>query len=78
MFNFIKQLYKDLTSTPDGKFSHTKFWANIAYCTATFVIIKLTYFHQLTENYFLIYIGVVAAHGTASKFLSTKIDNHKE
>lgn len=56
----------------DGKFSHTKHWANVAYCTATFVIIKLTYLNQLNENYFLIYLGVVAAHGTASKFLNLK------
>lgn len=55
-----------------GRFSHTKLWGNIANLTATFIMIKLTYMSQLTENYFLIYLGVVASHQVASKFLNLK------
>lgn len=71
MTKFLKELYKGLTTTPDGKFSHTKFWSNVAYCTATFVILKLTYASQLTEDYFLIYLAVVASHASLSKWIGT-------
>lgn len=71
MIKFIKELYRDLTTTNTGKFSHTKFWSNIAYCAATFIIIKLTYQKELTENYFAIYLGVVASHASISKWIST-------
>jgi hypothetical protein len=77
MKNFLKELYDGLTHDK-GEFSHTKFWANIAYATATVVIFKLTYMSQLNENYFLIYLGVVAAHGTASKFLNLKASGKPE
>jgi hypothetical protein len=69
--NFFRELYDGLTHEK-GEFSHTKFWANIAYATATVVVIKLTYMSQLTENYFLYYLAVVAAHGSVSKFLNMK------
>ena len=76
MLRCLKELYHGLTHTPDGKISHTRFWSNIAYCTATFIVIKLTYMNQLTENYFLFYLGVVASHATASKLLGIRKENN--
>lgn len=76
MLRCLKNLYIGLVYTPDGKVSHTKFWSNIAYCTATFVIIKLTYMNQLTENYFLFYLGVVASHASVSKMLGIRKENN--
>ncbi len=68
MLDFLKQL----NQSPDGKFSHTKFWANIAYATATFVILYLLFKGQLTETYFVDYLAVVALHSSASKFIALK------
>lgn len=56
----------------NGVISHTKFWETVCYLTATFIIIKLTYMSQLTENYLIIYVGTLAARGAVSKFLTTK------
>lgn len=69
MKKIISELYRGLNTTPDGKFSHTKFWSNVANATATFIMIKLTYTGALTENYFMIYLGVVASHTAVSKLI---------
>lgn len=69
MFNFISTLYKNLT-TDNGRFSHTRFWSNIAYTVATIVIIHLSLVDRLTENYFVIYLGVVASHASVSKWIT--------
>jgi len=76
MLQFFKSFYVGLSHDENGNFNNTRFWASVAYFTATFIVIKLTYLNQLTENYFLIYLGVVAAHGTASKFINTKTNNN--
>lgn len=69
MKKFLNDLYKGLNTNPDGKFSHTKFWSNVANACATFIMIKLTYTGTLTENYFMIYLGVVASHTAVSKLI---------
>lgn len=69
MRKFLSELYTGLTTTPTGKFSHTKFWSNIAYLTATYVIAVMTHNGNLTEEYFMIYLGVVASHASVSKWL---------
>lgn len=76
MIKCLSKLWAGLTHTPDGKVSHTKFWSNIAYLTATFIVIKLTYMNQLTENYFLFYLGVVASHASVSKMLGIRKENN--
>ena len=58
--------------TRDGEISHTKFWEAICYTVVTFIMIKLTYMSQLTENYLIIYIGTLAVRGGFSKYISTK------
>ena len=69
MKKFLNELYRGLNTTPDGKFSHTKFWSNVANAVASFIMIKLTYTGALTENYFVIYLGVVASHTAVSKLI---------
>lgn len=69
--NPIEELYRGLNTNPNGKFSHTKFWSNVAYCTATFIMFKLTYMSQLTPDYLMIYLATVASHASVSKYIGT-------
>ena len=58
----------DLVTNSDGKFSHTKFWANVAYAAATYKFIAF----EAPADIWLIFLGIVGAHGATSKFLSLK------
>jgi len=60
--------FKDLVTNESGKLSHTKVWTNIAYLAATvkFVI------DSSPPDIWLIYLGVVGAHGLLSKAVSIK------
>lgn len=55
-----------------GKVSHTKVWANIAYAVATWVVIRLTIMGKLDFEIFGLYLAVVAASASASKFFALK------
>lgn len=55
-----------------GQVSHTKLWANTAYAISTAAIGWAAYDHELTGDLLLIYLGVVGASATASKFLSLR------
>ena len=74
MFKSISEFGAKLTTDASGQFSHTKLWSNIGYLTATFIMLKLTYNSKLTEDYFAIYLGVMAGHTVASKWLTAKED----
>lgn len=66
------KILKELISTPQGKVSHTKFWSNVAYGTATGIVIYTAYKGTMSEWEFLIYLSVVGASTAASKFLSLR------
>lgn len=66
------QIIKDLISTPEGKVSHTKFWSNIAYLTATGIMVVTTSRDKMTWDLFVIYLSVVGASTAASKFLALR------
>lgn len=70
----IKSLFQD---DHTNKTSHVKYWANVAYLSATisFLTINLFYFKesvQYIEILWLIYLGVVASNATVSKLISYK------
>ncbi len=56
----------------DGRLSHTKIWANVAYLAATIGFIRATWAGTDTYDIWLVYLGVVGGAVTASKFLSLK------
>lgn len=56
----------------DGALSHTKFWSNVAYAVATWIMVNLTINSKLTEDYLLWYLATVAGHTSVSKFLSQR------
>lgn len=56
----------------DGKLSHTKIWANVAYLAATVGFVRSAWTGTATYDIWLVYLGVVGASVTASKFLSRK------
>lgn len=63
------------TSRGDGELSHTKLWTNIAYGMATWVIYTQANKGVLTVDMMLVYLAVVGAHGTASKWISLRYSN---
>lgn len=61
-----------ITDAGTQQVSHTKLWANIAYLTATIAIGWAAYKGSLSADLLLIYLGIVGASATASKFLSLR------
>ena len=68
------QLFIDVFINNNGKPSHTKVFSSIAYITATWIVIVLTYNHNLTVDYFMWYLAIVGAHATASKWIDKKVN----
>lgn len=66
--------WKDLFQNSSGKLSHTKLWTNIAYCAATVKFIN----DDVPPDIWLIYLGVVGAHGLLSKAVSIKYGGGKD
>lgn len=60
----------------NGKPSHTKVFSSVAYITATWIVIVLTYRNTLNVDYFLWYLAIVGAHATASKWIDKKVDKN--
>jgi len=61
-----------ITDAGTGQLSHTKLWANIAYASATGAFLYAVYAGTATADIWLVYLGVVGASATASKYLSLK------
>lgn len=61
-----------ITDAGTGQLSHTKLWANVAYAAATWAIINAAVMAELSPDLLLIYLGIVGASATASKFLSLR------
>ena len=55
---------------PHGKFSASKFWTNVAYATATYVVIQ----HAGAANWelLLVYVATVGGSEVAKKFLNMR------
>jgi hypothetical protein len=72
----LSEIIKDAGT---GLPSHTKLWANIAYLSATLVFLRwgLLADEIPSGEYWLIYLGIVGAHTTASKWLSFKYGGEK-
>ena len=68
----MKDIYNGLFMR-NGQFSSTKFFSVVAYSIASYLVLKMGV--NITENTFLIYLGVVGGHATASKFLDLKFNN---
>lgn len=64
---------KDLiTDAGTGMLSHTKLWANIAYCAATIAFGYMVYMNTATAEIWLIYLASIGASSTLSKLLSLR------
>lgn len=69
-----------ITDAGTGQCSHTKLWANIAYCSATLVFLRWGIFapEPPSEWMWLIYLGVVGGHTVLSKLVSLKYAKPEE
>lgn len=61
-----------ITDIGTGQMSHTKLWANVAYAASTIWLSGIAFNGKLSADLLLIYLGIVGASATASKFLSLK------
>ncbi len=57
-----------LFRNPNGKFSASKMWTNIAYSIATYVIVKQA--DDLSWELLLVYMSVVGGSEIAKKYLN--------
>lgn len=65
-----------LNTGDNGRISHTKVWSNIAYIISSWVIIQLTLDGGISPEYFLMYLGIVASHSAASKWINNRAGKH--
>lgn len=61
----------------ENKFSHTKFWSNVAYLVSTVAFLYINIFRLDVSNNFIdmiwiIYLGVVAGNASVSKWIAYK------
>lgn len=70
----MKALLRELTqSGGSGKASHTKFWANVAYASATICFLHFEWFApEPNIELWLVYLGTVAGAASVSKLLSLR------
>ena len=61
-----------ITDAGTGMISHTKLWANIAYCSATGAFLYMVYQNTATAEVWLIYLASIGSSTTVSKLLSLK------
>jgi len=61
-----------ITDSGTGMLSHTKLWANIAYCAATIAFGYMVYMNTATSEIWLIYLASIGASSTLSKLLSLR------
>jgi hypothetical protein len=67
----MKSFFRD----PHGEFSVSKFWTNVAYAVATYVVIV----HATATNWelLLVYMSVVGGSEVAKKFMTMRYGNHE-
>jgi hypothetical protein len=63
-----------LFSDPHGKFSTSKFWTNVAYATATYVVIMNA--NSTNWELLLVYVATVGGSEIAKKFLSMRYNGN--
>ena len=62
-----------LCRDPHGKFSASKFWTNVAYATATYVVIANA--NATNWELLLVYVATVGGSEVAKKFLNMRYGN---
>lgn len=55
---------------PNGNFSTSKFWTNVAYAVATYVVLR--YASATNWEILLVYLSIVGGSEVGKKFLSMK------
>lgn len=64
--------FRDLILTPKGNISHTKFWANVAYAVATYIMLRMAQTGSVTWELLLAYMGTVGGVAAAHKLFALK------
>ncbi|MBT9145424.1 MAG: hypothetical protein DDT42_01295 [candidate division WS2 bacterium] len=65
---------KSIICDPHGEISQSKVWSNIAFATATFVVIKLAMNNsQYIGEVFLWYLVVVSGSELGKKFMTMRL-----
>jgi hypothetical protein len=72
----MKKILWQLIAHSDGRrVSHTKFFSSLAYFVATVAFVYLVYQGRDSTEHWIIYLGTLAGHHTASKLISHKYEN---
>lgn len=66
-------MFKTMFTDPNGEFSQSKFWSNVAFTIASFVVVKLALADsQSLGEIFLWYLVIVSGNELGKKFLTMK------
>jgi len=63
---------KDFYCYPNGRLAMSKFWANVAYATGTWIVVKMTIDSKMTYEILLVYLAAVGGAEVAKKLIETK------
>ena len=63
-------MISELCHDPHGRFSASKFWTNVAYATATYVVIANA--NATNWELLLVYVATVGGSEVAKKFLNMR------
>ncbi len=69
---FAISIILGLVQDDRGKFSHSKFWSNVAYAITSWVIIKLTMDGKISVDYFLWYLIIAGGHSAIAKYINAR------
>lgn len=69
---------KDFYSYPDGRFAMSKFWGNVAYAVATWIVVRMTLSQHMTFEILLVYLGTVGSAEVAKKLIEAKFKDKKD
>lgn len=61
-----------LLHSPSGGYIVRRYISILGHIICSIVVLKLTWCQQLTEEYFLIYMSMIAGHSTIDKFVAHK------
>jgi len=67
---------KSFFCDPHGEFSVSKFWTNVAYAVATYIV--LVHANSTNWELLLVYMSVVGGSEVAKKFMTMRYGNTNE
>ena len=70
--DFLISIVTGLVQDEHGRFSHSKFWSNIAYGVCTWLMITITLDGKMTVDFMLWYLVIAGGHSAIAKYINAR------